>query len=142
MSQLEEIIKKVILSLYMYVNTMLLSVGATHMAFNVRASWGMPLASSSGLNVPTRWRGNLALHQPELTASNAPNTGRYDCKFVDTPPDKLVCQICLHVSGNPYQVTCCGRVYCKACLDEHKQHSTICPNCRKRGQDFPDTRGE
>ena len=88
---------------------------------------------SSGSNIPT---------QPDLTASNAPNNGRCDCKFVDPPPDKLVCQICLHVSGNPYQVTCCGRVYCKACLDEHKKYSTICPNCRKRGQDFPDTRGE
>ena len=75
-------------------------------------------------------------------ASNAPNTGGYDCKFLETPPDKLVCQICLNVACTPHQMTCCGRVYCKACLDEHKKHSNICPNCRKRGQDFPDIRGE
>ena len=55
-------------------------------------------------------------------ASNVPMTGGYDCKFVDTPPDKLVCQICLLVARTPHQVTCCGRVYCKTCLDEHKRH--------------------
>ena len=68
--------------------------------------------------------------------------GGYDCKFVDPPPDKLVCQICLLVARIPHQVMCCGRVYCKACLDEHKKHSYTCPNCRKVGQNFPDIRGE
>ena len=75
-------------------------------------------------------------------AFNAPKNGRYDCEFVDTPPDKLVCQICLLVAGAPHQVMCCGRVYCKACLDEHKKSSRTCPNCRKRGRNFPDIRGE
>ena len=75
-------------------------------------------------------------------ASNASNTGGYDYKFVDPPPDKLVCQICLLVARIPYQVMCCGRVYCQACLDEHKKHSSTCPNCRKTGQNFPDIRGE
>ena len=76
-------------------------------------------------------------------ASNASNTGGYDCKFVETPPNKLVCQICLHVARNPHQVTCCGRVYCKACQDEHKRHSSFCPNCREtRLNSSPDTRGE
>ena len=75
-------------------------------------------------------------------ASNTPTLGGYDCKFVETPPDKLMCQICQAVACSPHQVTCCGRVYCKACLDEHKKHSSICPNCRERGQNFPDIRGE
>ena len=125
---------------------------------NTPTHWNIfqPNLRSSGTNIPTHQSifqpdfgsigSNISTHwsnfQPDLTASNAPNNGGYDCKFMDPPPDKLVCQICLLVSGNPYQVTCCGRVYCKACLDEHKKHSTICPNCRKRGQDFPDTRGE
>ena len=69
-------------------------------------------------------------------------TGGYDCNFVETPPDKLICQICLLVVRSPHQVTCCGRVYCKACLDEHKKNSNTCPNCRKRGRKFPDTRGK
>ena len=75
-------------------------------------------------------------------ASSTPKSGGYDCKFVDAPPDKLVCQICLLVSATSHQVTCCGRVYCQACLDEHKKRSRTCPNCRKRGQKFPDIRGE
>jgi len=75
-------------------------------------------------------------------ASNVPLAGGYDYKFVDTPPDKLVCQICLLVAHTPHQVTCCGRVYCKACLDEHKRHYNTCPNCRRAGQNFPDVRGE
>ena len=75
-------------------------------------------------------------------ASSTPKSGGYDCKFLDAPPDKLVCQICLLVSATPHQVTCCGRVYCQACHDEHKKRSRTCPNCRKRGQKFPDIRGE
>ena len=72
----------------------------------------------------------------------ASNTHSYDCKFVDTALGNLVCQICLHVARSPHQMTCCGKVYCQDCLDEHKRNSTICPNCRKRGRDFADIRGE
>lgn len=75
-------------------------------------------------------------------ASNVPLTGGYDCKFVETPPDKLMCQICLLVAHTPHQVTCCGRVYCKTCLDKHKRLSNTCPNCRNTGQNWPDIRGE
>ena len=74
-------------------------------------------------------------------ASSTPTIGGYDCKFVETPPDKLMCQICQAVARSPHQVTCCGRVYCKTCLDEHNKHSTTCPNCRQTGQSFPDIRG-
>jgi len=75
-------------------------------------------------------------------ASNVPLTGGYDCKFVDTPPDKLICQICLHVARISHQMPCCGRIYCKACLDTRKRLSNTCPNCRKTRRSFPDTRGE
>ena len=53
-----------------------------------------------------------------------------------------MCQICQAVARAPHQVTCCGRVYCETCLDKYRRRSSNCPNCRKRGQDFPDTRGE
>jgi len=75
-------------------------------------------------------------------ASNASLTGRYDCEFVETPPDKLMCQICLSVAHTAHQMPCCGRVYCKACLDTHKKLSSTCPNCRSTRQSFPDTRGK
>ena len=60
----------------------------------------------------------LQLLQVSLMASK---TGRYIFSLVGTPPDKLICQICIHVARTPHQVTCCGRVYCKACLNEHKR---------------------
>ena len=77
------------------------------------------------------------------------NTGGYDCNFIDDPPDELVCQICTLVALHPYQSTCCGRVYCKSCMDSyrHRQEVTTgnrkfnCPNCRKRANTFPDKRG-
>ena len=75
-------------------------------------------------------------------ASNLQLTGGYECKFVDAPPDKLMCQICLSVAHTPHQMPCCGRVYCKDCLDKHKRLSDACPNCRKTRQSFSDTRGE
>jgi len=82
------------------------------------------------------------LMQVQQMASTAPLTGGYDCEFVETPPDKLMCQICLSVAHTPHQMPCCGRVYCKACLDTHKRLSNTCPNCRSTRQSFPDTRGE
>ena len=87
----------------------------------------------------TQYMNTLLLQQ---MASNTAILGGYDCKFVETPPDKLMCQICQAVARSPHQVTCCGRVYCKACLDEHKKRSKTCPNCRQMGQSFPDIRGE
>ena len=72
----------------------------------------------------------------------ASKTGGYDCKFVEIPSNKLVCQICLHVACSPHQVTCCERVYCQACLDEHKKYSKTCPNCKRTGKNFVDKRGE
>ena len=78
------------------------------------------------------------------TSSESPDSseGGYDYTFVETPPDRLMCQICQAVARAPHQVTCCGRVYCETCLDKYRRRSSNCPNCRKRGQDFPDTRGE
>ena len=68
--------------------------------------------------------------------------GSYDCKFVEIPSDKLVCQICLLVAHSPHQMTCCGRVYCKACPNQYRRHCLNCRNCRKRGHDFPDISDE
>ena len=35
-----------------------------------------------------------------------------------------------------------GKIYCKVCLDEHNKHFRSCPNCKERGQDFPDFKSE
>ena len=82
-------------------------------------------------------------------APTRPNSGGYDCNFIEDPPDELVCQICTLVAQHPYQSTCCGRVYCKRCIEDlrRKQEELTgnrkfnCPNCRRRANTFHDKRG-
>ena len=42
----------------------------------------------------------------------------YDHLFVDSPPDELLCLICMLTARDPQQSTCCGKVYCKVCLED------------------------
>ena len=71
-----------------------------------------------------------------MTAKITPITepGGYDYKFVDAePPDRLVCTICHLPSQEPHIVDCCGKTYCKSCLDRAKRASTVstaCAHCR------------
>lgn len=73
------------------------------------------------------------------------STGGYECTFVDDPPDELICQICSLVAQQPQQVSCCGHIFCKTCLDKYKKHCDhskfCCPNCKKGGFSFHDKRG-
>ena len=79
-------------------------------------------------------------------ASNASSTPGplkgYNHQFVDQPPDDLLCLICLSVARDPQQITCCGKVTCKPCLEELKKHSNDCPQCRRSIVSFDDRRGE
>ena len=63
----------------------------------------------------------------------------YEYQFVETPPDRLVCKICLFPSRDPYLSVCCGHNFCKFCLDGVKKASTtvqyVCPMCRSE-EDF------
>ncbi|XP_065901667.1 uncharacterized protein [Dysidea avara] len=63
------------------------------------------------------------------------SSGGYDYEFVNTPPDRLVCNICHLPSRDPYLTTCCGHVFCKSCLDCVKNPVTVsksvCPVCRE-----------
>ena len=61
--------------------------------------------------------------------------GGYDYSFVNSDlPEEFHCLICTFVPRQPHQVTCCGKIYCKGCLDELKTRNPNfnCPNCRKR----------
>ena len=56
--------------------------------------------------------------------------GGYDYKFVNTPPDRIICVICHLPSRNPHLSECCGHVFCKSCLDKTRTSSyTACPMC-------------
>ena len=60
--------------------------------------------------------------------------GGYDYQFVDEKklPDECTCPICTLVQREAHQVICCGKIYCKSCLDELKRKGDNfdCPNCR------------
>lgn len=55
----------------------------------------------------------------------------YECDFVEKPPDvfQTECPICLNILRDPYQVTCCGKNYCCACIKQLKKRK--CPTCKK-----------
>ena len=71
--------------------------------------------------------------------------GGYDYHFVkEKLPDECTCPICRLVQREAHQVICCGKIYCKSCLDELKSKSDNfnCPSCRNslKGEHkyFPD----
>ena len=67
-------------------------------------------------------------------ASNIIESGGYDYEFVDTNlPDEFQCPICTLVARDVHQASCCGKMFCRSCLDELKRTSInyTCPNCRK-----------
>lgn len=64
----------------------------------------------------------------------------FDCKFVEPPPAALQtdCPVCLLVLREPYQVTCCGKSYCKTCIECIIRASKPCPCCLQDiGNHFP-----
>ena len=69
--------------------------------------------------------------------------GGYDLKFVSSPPDDLLCLICMFPAREALQNTCCGKIFCKNCINKYKERKKECPNCRDtQGNQFPDRRSE
>ena len=73
----------------------------------------------------------LAQEGPAQGVMRQPQTGGFDCEFVEPSPQELQCKcpVCLLVLREPYQVTCCGKVYCKACIKCVKDLKNPCPTC-------------
>ncbi len=59
----------------------------------------------------------------------------FDCQFTEEPPKWLQCHcpICLMILCEPYQVTCCGKSFCRACIQHIEDEDKPCPTCK---QDF------
>ena len=55
-----------------------------------------------------------------------------ECEFVEKPPRpfQYECPICLLVLREPYQATCCGKSFCKECIDRVKDRNGLCPTCK------------
>ena len=54
--------------------------------------------------------------------------GGYEYNFVE-PPDELLCMVCHHIAREAHQMECCGKVFCKTCINDDRILS--CPNCRE-----------
>ena len=60
----------------------------------------------------------------------------YDCEFIEKPPKpfQYECPVCLLILREPYQATCCGYSFCRACIKQIKtsSHAELqCPCCKK-----------
>ena len=57
----------------------------------------------------------------------------FDCEFVEEPPQVLQshCPICLLVLREPFQVTCCGKSFCRQCIKRINTGGTPCPTCNE-----------
>ena len=98
------------------------------------AAWRKWCVSSATVIVNTKMASN--------TTNIVADAKGYDCQFKCEVPDALVCAICAFVVKDPQQVTCCGSLCCKRCLEEYKQCSTHCPSKECSNKDtitsFPD----
>ncbi|XP_065904789.1 TNF receptor-associated factor 4-like [Dysidea avara] len=66
--------------------------------------------------------------------------GGYEFDFVGSPPDMLLCRICLHPTRDPYLIVCCGYNICKSCLEKKNATSTLNNTCILcRSGEFPTT---
>ena len=60
----------------------------------------------------------------------------FDCDFVETPPDSLVCKICYYPAREPQQTNvCCGQTFCAVCLQKYACTKSLdtnrCPYCNE-----------
>ena len=66
----------------------------------------------------------------------------FDCEFLEPPPEHLLqseCPVCLQIIREPHQVTCCGKKFCKACIEHIKAIQKPCPTCNEEDfSNFPD----
>ncbi|XP_064385150.1 TNF receptor-associated factor 6-like [Halichondria panicea] len=65
----------------------------------------------------------------------------FDCEFVKPPPSEYIqsqCPICLQIIREPYLVTCCGKKFCKACIEHIKAIKKPCPTCNGEFSSFSD----
>ena len=76
-----------------------------------------------------------------MMAATTSDTGGNEYIFIDTPTDRLLCNICYHPSREPYMTVCCGHNFCKSCLDNVQK--AICPICQtKRYKAFPNKQAD
>ena len=89
------------------------------------------------------------VEEPEASSvtvkDDCSKVGGYDCDFVESPVDDMLCKICHYAARDPVLAVCCGHSFCGYCLECYKQLKVIgnssCPYCREeKFQAVPDKR--
>ena len=79
------------------------------------------------------------LEEPETSSVTVKNgcseVGGYDCDFVESPLEDLICKICHLPARDPQQTnTCCGQTFCAMCLSKYMDSKILdnkqCPYCK------------
>ena len=67
----------------------------------------------------------------------------FDCQFTVKPADYLQshCPICLLILREPFQVTCCGKSFCRACIQQIGARNKPCPTCNQDNFDSFQNKG-
>ena len=57
-----------------------------------------------------------------------------ECEFAEKVPKGVQhqCPVCPLVLREPYQTTCCGKSFCKKCIDRVRSNNQDCPTCNER----------
>ncbi|XP_065901677.1 TNF receptor-associated factor 4-like [Dysidea avara] len=70
-------------------------------------------------------------------SSNKSGLGGHDHRYVDSPPERLVCVLCYLPCRDPFLSVCCGHNFCRSCMDGCKEVASAvsvmpstCPVCR------------
>ena len=79
------------------------------------------------------------LEEPETSSVTVKNDcsedGGYDCDFVESPADDLLCKICHFPACDPRLTNeCCGQTFCAMCLGKYADSKILdnkqCPYCK------------
>ena len=74
---------------------------------------------------------------PQTPAKCVPrkeDRGGHDCEFVEKLSDAAQggeCPVCLLVLKEPCIISCCGRKFCRVCIERVKKNTKPCPLCNK-----------
>ncbi len=69
--------------------------------------------------------------KPKTPAGHPQDYAGKTFRFVEKPPEWLVCAVCQALAHNPVQANCCGKIYCSQCIERWKTRSNSCPTCRR-----------
>ena len=53
-------------------------------------------------------------------------------EFVESVSNEFVCPVCCEILKSPFLTSCCGKHFCKACVERTKLNKDQCPLCQTK----------